>query len=249
VIIYRTQRTANFTIIGNDLIRDERISYRAAGLLINLLSRPSGWRTDYKQLARGESREGQRAVMTALQELETIGYLVRTRHQDEGGRWQWDYFVFDTPRAPGSPDEPGHPGEPAGQTTDQFPRDGYPSMETCTCKEVPVTKDRDEEVPGVESVEPRKLGTTSPRKPLPNWRTQDRAQFAEALGNPEAVTADGRKWTAGAHTVEAMYRALCNDPWAKKDWPGRYLAAVADGGGVREWLDGQGLDVEGGTLE
>lgn len=36
----------NFTIIANRVIRDQRLSFRARGVLVYLLSMPPGWRPD-----------------------------------------------------------------------------------------------------------------------------------------------------------------------------------------------------------
>ena len=33
-----------------------------------------------------------------MTELESAGYIKRRRYQDEGGKWQYDTLVFDTPQ-------------------------------------------------------------------------------------------------------------------------------------------------------
>lgn len=58
--------------------QDPRLSFRARGVLVAVMSRPHDWRTNYRQLA-GEAREGERAVLGALSELEACGYLSRER--------------------------------------------------------------------------------------------------------------------------------------------------------------------------
>lgn len=58
--------------------QDARLSFRARGVLVAVMSRPKDWRTDYRRLA-GEGREGERAVLGALAELEQFGYLRRER--------------------------------------------------------------------------------------------------------------------------------------------------------------------------
>jgi hypothetical protein len=59
--------------------QDDRLSYRARGILAAVMSRPKNWRVGgIEQLAQ-EGREGEAAVAAALLELEHFGYLRRVR--------------------------------------------------------------------------------------------------------------------------------------------------------------------------
>jgi len=96
--IQRTPRPqSNFTILANEILRDNRLSFRARGILVSVLSRPDNWRTSADSLAN-ESIEGRGAILTALKELETFGYLERTKHQNELGHWVSDSLIFDKPQ-------------------------------------------------------------------------------------------------------------------------------------------------------
>lgn len=95
--IIRAQRpNARFAIIRNEVLQDERLSFRARGVLASILSRPDNWRCSAWDLAT-EGREGRRAILTALTELETYGYLERVKGQDEGGKWSTCTYVYDMP--------------------------------------------------------------------------------------------------------------------------------------------------------
>lgn len=95
--IIRAERpSSKFAIIRNEVLQDERLSFRARGVLASILSRPDNWRCSAWDLAT-EGREGRRAILTALTELETYGYLVRSKKQDEGGRWSTKSYIYDTP--------------------------------------------------------------------------------------------------------------------------------------------------------
>jgi len=88
---------SNFTIICNTVLRDNNLSFRARGILANILSRPDNWRTDADTLAR-ESKDGRTAILTALKELELAGYLVRRKYQNEKGHWQTESTIYDKPQ-------------------------------------------------------------------------------------------------------------------------------------------------------
>jgi hypothetical protein len=96
VKVIRSPRTSHFTTLSNDLIEDSSLSFKARGLLVYLLSRPDNWRTDAHRLARS-STEGRASILSGLKELAQVGYLKRTRMQDEHGHWVTACEVFDTP--------------------------------------------------------------------------------------------------------------------------------------------------------
>jgi len=86
----------NFSIIANDVIRDQRLSWKARGILIYVLSQVDHWRTSSAHLA-SISPEGIHAVRTGLKELEEHGYLRRTRTQLPNGTWRHDILIYDQP--------------------------------------------------------------------------------------------------------------------------------------------------------
>lgn len=73
-----------FTRVLNTAIRDERLSYKARGLLAHIASHREGWGIAEKQLAT-RSPGGTAAVRSGLKELEAAGYLRRYRIRDESG--------------------------------------------------------------------------------------------------------------------------------------------------------------------
>jgi len=99
VIVRSARPSSHFTVLSNQVIRDRRLSWRARGILVYLLSQPDNWRTTSAHLA-STGQEGRDSVRNALQELETVGYLVRQKHQDGRGRWTTAVYVFDDPQNP-----------------------------------------------------------------------------------------------------------------------------------------------------
>lgn len=96
-MIVRAPRNVGFTTVQNDFIDDDRLSFRAKGVMIYILSKPDHWSISERHLA-DEGPDGRSAVATALKELETTGYLQRTRHRHDDGTFTWKSVVFETPQ-------------------------------------------------------------------------------------------------------------------------------------------------------
>lgn len=96
-IIRRAGRPRHFTVVPNDLVENERLTWEARGLLVFLLSKPDHWAVNRDHLA-GQAPNGITMVRRILGELESHGYLRRIRTQEEGtGRVVWESVVYDSP--------------------------------------------------------------------------------------------------------------------------------------------------------
>ncbi len=85
VIHDNARHTENFTVIGNDLIQHRELSGLAIGLACYIQSVRAGTAVDIKTLA-DRFPEGPTRIAAALRELETHGYLRRTRERTPTGR-------------------------------------------------------------------------------------------------------------------------------------------------------------------
>ncbi|MHB8580525.1 MAG: hypothetical protein ACYDA4_11800 [Ignavibacteriaceae bacterium] len=99
-IIRAPRPERHYTPIRHEVARDGRMSYRARGVLVRLLSNADGFQMTAADLAR-EAREGRGAILTALRELRQVGYIRTTKKQDQHGRWSTQTFVYDTPQPTG----------------------------------------------------------------------------------------------------------------------------------------------------
>lgn len=97
--IHRSAHLRFFTTLGNEVLRDNRLSFCARGVLGYLLSLPDGQRGDIRTLA-DRAPEGRDRVASALRELERFGYLKRAVKQTAEGRIYTEVDVFDTPNGP-----------------------------------------------------------------------------------------------------------------------------------------------------
>ena len=82
-----------WTPLPHSTARDRRLSYKALGLLMELLSYPPGWETSIDKMhsinkAKGGHREGRDSMRQAMQELEREGYVTRHRKQQDGGKFE-----------------------------------------------------------------------------------------------------------------------------------------------------------------
>ncbi len=84
VIHDNTRHTTRFTVIGNHLAQHPELSLLAIGLSTHIQSLPAGAPVDIKTLAK-RFPEGTTRIAAALRELETHGYLSRTRERTPGG--------------------------------------------------------------------------------------------------------------------------------------------------------------------
>ena len=83
--------------IRNEVARDSRLSYKARGILIEILSRPDNWETSADALA-ASGPDGRTAVLSGLRELREAGYLETVRRRREDGTFNTVSIVYDTPQ-------------------------------------------------------------------------------------------------------------------------------------------------------
>jgi hypothetical protein len=107
--ILRHRHPNRFTILPNDAIRNQALSFRAVGVLAHLLSLPDGAKVDSATLAAAH-KEGRDAVRSAYKELEAHGYYRREVLRLHDGTLRTEVIVSSTPMN----------GETPGRTEDGF---------------------------------------------------------------------------------------------------------------------------------
>lgn len=97
--ILKNPNKDKFTVIDNFALRDNRLSLKARGLLVTMLSLPDNWKFSENGLCSIFEKDGQAAIRSGLKELEEAGYLVRERVRDEHGRVSSvNWIVYDKPQ-------------------------------------------------------------------------------------------------------------------------------------------------------
>ena len=96
--VIRVHKTANFTVMSNYHFKEKKMSLKSKGLLSLMLSLPEDWDYSVAGLAT-LSKDGKDSVMSALGELETFGYLTRTRLTNDKGQFAGiEYNIFEEPQ-------------------------------------------------------------------------------------------------------------------------------------------------------
>lgn len=99
-IYVRARSGVHVLITPSATVRDDRISYRAAGVLNRLLDNAEGYGMTAEQLAAERKHEGRDAIRTALRELVAARYIVRRANRQPGGKFAGQtMYVYDTPIA------------------------------------------------------------------------------------------------------------------------------------------------------
>lgn len=91
MIIHIEKRTCPYVQIDNRVLEDDRLSWKAKGLLCYLLSRRSDWCVRRDDLIN-RSTDGRESVQAGMQELKECGYAALLNAQGEDGKtmgMQW----------------------------------------------------------------------------------------------------------------------------------------------------------------
>ena len=95
--VYRVEKTENFTVLSNHQFKDFGLSWKAKGLLSNMLSLPEDWKYSVVGLSKLTS-DGVDSTRRGLLELEEKGYLVRRPVKEKGRIIGWEYDIYEVPQ-------------------------------------------------------------------------------------------------------------------------------------------------------
>ena len=97
-VIRVRKRPNNFVMLDKTFLEDDRLSFKAKGILAYLLSKPDNWKVIVGNLVK-YSKDGKSAVYAGLKELTECGYYVKTPIRSEDGRRisRWESTVYEMP--------------------------------------------------------------------------------------------------------------------------------------------------------
>lgn len=95
--VFRVKKDKNYTTMSQYHFKDKRLSWKAKGILSNMLSLPEEWDYSIAGLC-SLSSDGKATTQTALKELESLGYLERRRIHINGKIRDWEYIIYEKPK-------------------------------------------------------------------------------------------------------------------------------------------------------
>ena len=92
------KESGNFVTIHKGFITDDRLSAKAKGILLYLLSRPDDWQIYTLEVVK-HMNDGQKSINSGINELIKVGYVERSRKRKDNGDFNgYDYVVYEKPK-------------------------------------------------------------------------------------------------------------------------------------------------------
>ncbi len=95
--IKRIQKSKNYSIISNEILKRKDLSLKAKGLMSLILSLPDSWDLNVNGLV-AIVKESKNTIYSILKELNSFGYVERNRITDNKGKVvKWELVVYENP--------------------------------------------------------------------------------------------------------------------------------------------------------
>ena len=95
--IKRIQKSKNYSIISNEILKRKDLSLKAKGLMSLILSLPDDWDLNVNGLVK-IVKESKNTLYSILKELNGFGYVERNRITDSSGKvLKWELLVYEKP--------------------------------------------------------------------------------------------------------------------------------------------------------
>lgn len=93
----------SFTVVVNSIIRDQNLNNKDLGLLVRLISLPSGWNFSVAGLIAGHiTPDKKKSISSSVRRIEELGYLrrIQSRNEEDGKFGSCDWILGNTPYSP-----------------------------------------------------------------------------------------------------------------------------------------------------
>ena len=93
---FKINKAKGYTVMSNYHLRDKNMSLKAKGLLSLILSLPDDWNYSINGFV-AICKESNTAVVSALNELKTLGYMKIDKVRKENGTFEYIYNIYEKP--------------------------------------------------------------------------------------------------------------------------------------------------------
>lgn len=94
MIIIKNKTQDNFTVVPNSVLNDEKLSWKAKGILAYFMSKPSDWVIRERDLIN-KATENKAAYRTGVEELVKAGYITKSQSRAERGKYSETTIIID----------------------------------------------------------------------------------------------------------------------------------------------------------
>ena len=74
--IFRVKKNANYVVMNRMALNDERLSWKAKGIIAYMLSMPDDWKFYVKELS-DHAKDGEDSLRSGIKDFKECGYLKR----------------------------------------------------------------------------------------------------------------------------------------------------------------------------
>lgn len=95
--ILRKIKKTDYTVIDNNIFKNQKLSLKAKGMICTMLSLPDNWEFSEEGLTQ-LSNDSRTIIRSTLKELMEYGYLKRKQLKDETGKFtNMEYTIYEEP--------------------------------------------------------------------------------------------------------------------------------------------------------
>jgi hypothetical protein len=192
------EQPTNFTQISNEVLLDERLSFKARGILALLLSRPKNWKIYIDEIIERSDLDGKHSVRTGFKELKTFGYLELVKIWNDAGKFEGTIYKLCLNH------QPDFPKTPNSLKTPKTPK----ILEIATQKNLPLPKD----FPTIEAIDLPKISRTE----NPSVENSDRPKTMTPSNTKHSNTKHSNTKTQQQQTKAADDVSLKNSNYEKR---------------------------------
>lgn len=95
--IYRVKKNANYVVMNRTALNDNRLTWKAKGIIAYMLSMPDDWKFYISELIT-HAQDGEKSFRSGLDELKKCGYVRRFPIYEENKISHWETVIYESPQ-------------------------------------------------------------------------------------------------------------------------------------------------------